>query len=353
MRIEGLDLEIPPELIAQHPTEPRDACRLLHLDREGGRIGHRQFRQIPQLLREGDVLVLNDSRVLPARLIGRKPTGGRVELLFLSPFTGPGGEAPSGSQWEALARPSSRLRAGRELAVGSDLDEAILLDRYLGEGRWVVGPAGLLTIPEILERQGKTPFPPYITEGPGDPELYQTVYAREPGSAAAPTAGLHFTPGLLSDLRAGGVETASVTLHVGLDTFRPIQVEEVEAHPIHREWYSVPEEALRTLNQARRENRRLVAVGTTSVRVLETLFRDASPGEPASADPRGWTQLYITPGYRFRAVGALLTNFHLPRTSLLALVMAFAGVDFTRRAYAEAVAEHYRFFSFGDAMLVT
>ncbi len=353
MRIEELDLEIPPELIAQHPTEPRDACRLLHLDRKADRIGHRQFRQLPQMLREGDVLVLNDSRVLPARLIARKPTGGRVELLFLSPFTGQVGNAPSGLRWEALARPSSRLRAGLELAVGADLDEVVLLDRYLGEGRWVVAAAGLLSIPEILERQGKTPLPPYITEDPGDPELYQTVYARDPGSAAAPTAGLHFTPELLSDLQAGGVETASVTLHVGLDTFRPIQVEEVEAHPIHQEWYSVPEEALRTLNLARRENRRLVAVGTTSVRVLETLFRAASPGEPAPADPRGWTSLYITPGYRFRAVGALLTNFHLPRTSLLALVMAFAGVDSTRRAYAEAVAGHYRFFSFGDAMLVT
>ncbi len=353
MRLDELDLEIPPELIAQHPTEPRDACRLLHLDRVGRRIEHRQFRQLPQLLSEGDVLVLNDSRVLPARLIARKPTGGRVELLFLSPFIGQGGEAPSGSQWEALARPSSRLRAGLELSVGDDLDVAVLLDQYLGEGRWVVGPAGLLTIPEILERQGKTPLPPYITEDPGDPELYQTVYARAPGSAAAPTAGLHFTPGLLSDLRTAGVQTASVTLHVGLDTFRPIQVEEVEAHPIHREWYSVPEKALGTLNRARRENRRLVAVGTTSVRVLETLFRDTSAGEPAAADPQGWTQLYVTPGYQFRAVGALLTNFHLPRTSLLALVMAFAGVDFTRRAYAEAVAERYRFFSFGDAMLVT
>jgi len=302
-----LDYELPQELIAQHPAERRDESRLLVYSRSTGAVAHHVFRELPQLV---DALaVVNDTRVVAARIAIDAPKG---EVLLL--------ERLEGDEWEALARPSRRLHAGRRYGAVELLEE-------LGEGRWRVRLDG--------EPAGVAPLPPYITAPLEDPERYQTVYARAPGSAAAPTAGLHFTPEVLAHL-----EVERVTLHVGLDTFRPLQVERVEEHAIHGERYSVEPDAWRRI----REAARVLAVGTTTVRVLETLARDA----PLA----GRTELFITPGFEFRRVDCLLTNFHLPRSTLLALVMAFAGVEETRRLYALAVDERYRFYSFGDAMLI-
>jgi len=307
MESSELDYDLPPELIAQHPAERRDESRLLVYSRSTGAVAHHVFRELPQLV---DALaVVNDTRVVAARIAIDAPKG---EVLLL--------ERLEGDEWEALARPSRRLHAGRRYGAVELLEE-------LGEGRWRVRLDG--------EPAGVAPLPPYITAPLEDPERYQTVYARAPGSAAAPTAGLHFTPEVLAQL-----EVERVTLHVGLDTFRPLQVERVEEHAIHGERYSVEPDAWRRI----REAARVLAVGTTTVRVLETLARDA----PLA----GRTELFITPGFEFRRVDCLLTNFHLPRSTLLALVMAFAGVEETRRLYALAVDERYRFYSFGDAMLI-
>jgi S-adenosylmethionine:tRNA ribosyltransferase-isomerase len=302
-----LDYELPPELIAQHPAKRRDESRLLVYARESGEISHHVFRELPELV--AALAVVNDTRVVPARIPIERPRG---EVLLL--------ERLEGDEWEALARPTRRLRAGQRYG------EVELLE-HLGEGRWRVRLAG--------DPHGQAPLPPYITEPLDDPERYQTVYAREHGSAAAPTAGLHFTPEVLARL-----DVERVTLHVGLDTFRPLQVERVEEHRIHGERYEVAASAWERIRSAER----VLAVGTTSVRVLETLARDA----PLS----GRTELFITPGFEFRRVDHLLTNFHLPRSTLLALVMAFAGVEETRRLYRLAVDERYRFYSFGDAMLI-
>ncbi|MBC7292710.1 MAG: tRNA preQ1(34) S-adenosylmethionine ribosyltransferase-isomerase QueA [Thermoleophilia bacterium] len=361
MRTQELDFPLPAHLIAQQPVEPRDACRLLHL-RKDGVTAHHVFRELPTLLHPGDLLVLNDSRVLPARVQARKPSGGAVELLFLrpegvqaevtsrrEPTRGESNreESVQGERWEALARPSHRLRAGLSLLVGSD---ELVLEARLGEGRWIIAGAPGRSLVSLMEEHGKMPLPPYIREQPADPSSYQTVYAAVPGSAAAPTAGLHFTPRLLEELAQSGVEVAYVTLHVGLDTFQPIREEVVEQHRIHREAYSVPAVTLAAVQRARREGRRVVAVGTTVTRVLETLAQQKLLHK--SGDLAGFTDIFITPGYRFRVVDALLTNFHLPRSTVLALVMAFAGMQRIREAYAVAVANEYRFFSFGDAMLI-
>jgi S-adenosylmethionine:tRNA ribosyltransferase-isomerase len=362
VRLEELDLPIPEELIAQEPLEPRDACRLMRLTADGRRE-HRIFRELPEILRPGDTLVFNDSKVLPARIEARRATGGKVELLFLRPVAVQGSAADC---WEALARPSHRLKPGEEIALESG--DALVLVEPRGEGIWLVAAAGGGPLLPLMERHGRLPLPPYIKKYPDDPSTYQTVYAAAPGSAAAPTAGLHFTPALQERLREVGVEAAYVTLHVGLDTFQPIREDRVEDHRIHREAFSVTAEALRSLRAARAEGGRLVAVGTTATRVLETLaglgvLDDAgqSPEEGAdevaavAASPDGGlagsTQIYITPGYEFRAVDVLLTNFHLPRSTVLALTVAFVGVERLRAAYADAVAMRYRFFSFGDAML--
>ena len=320
MRSNELDYDLPPDLIAQHPVEPRDASRLLVFDRASGAIRHRSFAELPEEL-GGHLVVVNDTRVVPARLRLRRETGGDVEVLLL--------ERRDAEVWEALARPSRRLRAGERLLPCDTVSQGGTLDLLdaLGEGRWLVRLEG--------EPHGETPFPPYIHETQDDPERYQTVYADETGSAAAPTAGLHFTPELLRRL-----DHVSVTLHVGLDTFRPLSTKTVEAHAIHGERYRVAPEAWARIESAER----VLSVGTTTTRVLETLAR----GAPLA----GRTDLFITPGFAFLRVDALLTNFHLPRTTLLALVMAFAGVEETRRLYAVAIAECYRFYSFGDAMLV-
>jgi S-adenosylmethionine:tRNA ribosyltransferase-isomerase len=308
MKSSDLDYELPPELIAQHPAERRDASRLLVYDRASGAVRHRRFAELPEEV--GDALVVvNDTRVVPARIRIEQPRG---EVLLV--------ERLNGDVWEGLARPTRRLRPGRRYG------EVELLE-HLGEGRWRLRLHG--------EPAGEAPLPPYIAEPLDDPERYQTVYARESGSAAAPTAGLHFTPELLDRL-----DVERVTLHVGLDTFRPLAVEDLDDHVLHGERYSVTPSAWQRI----REARRLVAVGTTTVRVLETLAR----GGPL----QGRTDLFVTPGFEFRCVGSLLTNFHLPRSTLLALVMAFAGVEETLELYRLAIAERYRFYSFGDAMLL-
>ena len=311
MRTDELDYHLPPELIAQRPLARRDESRLLVYERATGAVRHRVFREIRDEL--GDwLVVVNDTRVLPARLRLRRPGGGEAEVLLLEP-AGDG-------LWEALARPTRRLRAGMRLGV-------VELVEHVGDGRWRIRLRG--------RPDGEAPLPPYITEPLGDAERYQTVYAREAGSAAAPTAGLHFTPELLAEL-----DVERVTLHVGLDTFRPITAPSLAEHELHSERYAVAPEAWRRIRSAGR----VAAVGTTTARVLESLAR----GAPLA----GRTSLFITPGFDFRRTDALLTNFHLPRSSLLALVMAFAGVEETRNLYRVAVAERYRFYSFGDAMLV-
>jgi S-adenosylmethionine:tRNA ribosyltransferase-isomerase len=308
MKSSELDYDLPPELIAQHPTERRDASRLLVYDRALRRAVHHRFADLSGEIGES-LVVVNDTRVVPARIPLEQPTG---EVLLL--------EAVGDGIWEGLARPTRRLRPGRRYGP-------VELLEHLGEGRWRLRLEG--------EPAGETPLPPYITEPLDDPERYQTVYARKAGSAAAPTAGLHFTDELL-----GQLDVRRVTLHVGLDTFRPVAVDDLGEHRLHGERYEVSDEAWEQIRDARR----VLAVGTTTVRVLETLAR----GAPLA----GRTDLFITPGFEFRRVDALLTNFHLPRSTLLALVMAFVGVDETRELYRLAIAERYRFYSFGDAMLV-
>ncbi len=308
----ALDYDLPARLIAQRPAEPRDSSRLLVYDRATGEIRHRRFCELLEELTRSELVVVNDSRVIPARLRLRRPSGGAAEVLLL--------EALEDGLWEALARPSARLRAGTRLGP-------VELVEPLGEGRWLVRLHG--------EPHGETPLPPYITEPLSDPERYQTVYARDPGSAAAPTAGLHFTSGLLERL-----DVERVTLHVGLDTFRPLTERTLKEHRIHGERYAVTPEAWGRIRSAPR----VLAAGTTTVRVLESLAH----GAPLT----GRTDLFVVPGFEFHRVDSLLTNFHLPRTTLLALVMAFAGIEETRELYRVAIAERYRFYSFGDAMLV-
>ena len=310
MKASELDYELPPELIAQRPAERRDDSRLLVYERAAGEVRHRRFSELPEELTRSELVVANDTRVVPARIPIDRPRG---EVLLLE-------RVGANGVWEGLARPTRRLRPGRRYGP-------VELLEHLGEGRWLLRLDG--------EPAGQAPLPPYITEPLADPERYQTVYAEEAGSAAAPTAGLHFTPELLSRF-----EVEYVTLHVGLDTFRPLAVEDLDEHRLHGERYAVGPEAWERIAAAER----VLAVGTTTVRVLESVAR----GAPLT----GRTDLFVTPGFEFRRVDALLTNFHLPRSTLLALVMAFAGMDLTRELYRTAIAERYRFYSFGDAMLV-
>ena len=378
MRTSDFDYDLPPELIAQTPVEPRDSSRLLVLDRATGKTEHRCFTNILEHLHPGDLMVFNQSRVIPARLFGvRDDNGGRVELLLL--------RREAEGVWEALARPGRRLRPGVTLTVippggerpqanpppegdrpegdrpGEDRLERTLTVEIL-ESRANGAKTVRLSSEEAIGFMGHTPLPPYIRRTLEDPERYQTVYARQPGSAAAPTAGLHFTPELLSRIRAAGVETAFVTLHVGLDTFRPVQDEDPTAHTIHTERYSLDAGAAEALNRAHSEGRRTIAVGTTSVRVLEQAAADAArDGRAVFAPVEADAGIYILPGHRFRAVDAMLTNFHLPRSTLLMLVSAFAqhgagegtlGREMMLGVYAEAIERGYRFYSFGDAMLI-
>jgi S-adenosylmethionine:tRNA ribosyltransferase-isomerase len=325
--VSDLDYELPEALIAQVPAEPRDASRLMVLDAAAGTIEHRTFRDLPLFLRPGDALVLNETKVLPARLKVRKPTGGEVELLFLR-------DLGRNNAWEALARPARRLKPGGRLLAG---DEKLDLLENLGEGRWSVSAPD---VPGLLERHGRLPLPPYIEATAEAEARYQTVYAREPGSAAAPTAGFHFTEEVLRGAERAGAAVARVTLHVGTGTFLPVRTEKLEDHRMHAERYDVPAEAARLVEGAGR----VVAAGTTVARTLETWA--------GTGDRSGESRLFVYPGYRWLAVDALLTNFHLPRSTLLAMVMSFGGEDLVREAYRVAVEKRYRFYSFGDAMLI-
>jgi S-adenosylmethionine:tRNA ribosyltransferase-isomerase len=320
-----LDYELPEALIAQSPAEPRDSSRLMVVDVKSKEITHHRFYDLPRFLRSGDALVLNETKVLPARLYARRPGGGEVELLFLRDLGGP---------WEVLARPSKRLKPGLVLAVGADELEVV---KSLGEGHWVVQGSD---VRGMLERSGRMPLPPYIRPTERAEESYQTVYARNPGSAAAPTAGFHFTERVLREAQRAGAELARVTLHVGTGTFAPVRTETLEEHRMHAEYYSVPEVAARAVQGAKR----VVAAGTTVARTLESWA--------ANGEREGESSLFVYPGYEWRAVDALLTNFHLPRSTLLAMVMSFAGKELVREAYRVAIEGSYRFYSFGDAMLL-
>lgn len=341
MDASAFDFELPPDRIAQHPVEPRDRSRLMVLRRSDGTIADHTFRDLPDLLDPGDLLARNASKVIPARLLGhREATGGRWEGLFLS-------AEPDGSWW-MMTGTRGRPRAGEAISVEGGL--RLLLVERGGEGRWRVRPEGGAHFLEALEKHGQVPLPPYIRkgrEGPGDRERYQTVYAEAPGSVAAPTAGLHFTPEVFARLQAREIGWLDVTLHVGIGTFKPIQAERIEDHALHAEWGELSPEAADRLNAQRAADKRIVSVGTTSARVLE---QSALGGrfEPFRAE----TALYLRPGHEFRGLDALLTNFHLPRSSLLVLVAAFAGLDFALEAYRRAIATGYRFYSYGDAMLI-
>ncbi len=325
MLVSKLDYELPEGLIAQEPADPRDASRLMVVDAKTGKISHHVFRDLPAFLRPGDALVLNETKVLPARLRARKESGGEVELLFLR---------DRGDAWEALARPSKRMGPGLRLLAGEDELEVV---KSLGEGHWLLRAED---VRGILEREGRVPLPPYIEATPAAEGKYQTVFARNPGSAAAPTAGLHVTEGVLEGVRRAGARLARVTLHVGTGTFAPIRSENLDEHRMHAEYYCVPEGTVRALGEAGR----VVAVGTTVARTLETWA--------ASGEPEGESSLFVYPGYEWRVVDALVTNFHLPRSTLLAMVMSFGGEELVREAYRVAVEERYRFYSFGDAMLI-
>lgn len=378
-RVSDYEYDLPEGRIARYPAERRDGSRLLVLPRGGGETRHLRFRDIVGLFRPGDLLVVNESRVLPARLLGRKPTGARAEILLLHPWVGSddpeeraraaartgSGVAPEGAVpasppevaeassratlWEALVRPGSKLKPGRRVVVSPEL-EVEIIDSVDEGGRIVRLRTGLLP-GEALERFGHVPLPPYLEreDEPLDRERYQTVFARRAGSVAAPTAGLHFTPGLLDELAERGVERTAVTLHVGVGTFRPVEVENPGEHEMHAEAYRVPADAARAVTEARRRGGRVWAVGTTVVRTLETVAREYGGRVEASS---GLTRLFIRPPFDFRVVDCLVTNFHLPRSTLLMLVGAFAGREATLEAYGVAVEAGYRFYSYGDAMAV-
>lgn len=363
LRTSDFDYHLPPELIAQTPAEPRDSSRLLALDRaQPNGVEHRTFRDLTEYLRPGDLMVFNRSRVIPARLHGNEQrSGARVEVLLVRRLE-PG-------IWQALGRPGRRLRVGAKVVIGPpDADTPIDADAPIDADTPIDGDAPISSVEvEVLESHenglrtvrlsdesrmdnlGELPLPPYIKETPDDPERYQTVYADAPGSVAAPTAGLHFTDRMLADIRAIGVETAWVTLHVGLDTFRPVHGEDITEHKIHTEWFDLPQGTADAINRARRDGSRIIAVGTTSVRTLEHVARIC--GDEIAATT-GDADLFIVPGHQFRLVDAMLTNFHLPRSTLMMLVSAFAGRERIMAAYQEAIEHRYRFYSFGDAMLI-
>ena len=340
MKTSDFYYDLPEELIAQTPLEHRDHSRLLTLNRETGKTGHHHFYELPDFLKPGDCLVLNNSRVIPARLLGhREPTGGAVEVLLLKDL--------GDNTWECLAKPGRKCRIGTQLSFGEgkltatvvgDGDDGKKLVQFHYEGIFL----------EVLAELGKMPLPPYIREELEDGERYQTVYSKINGSAAAPTAGLHFTPELLQQIEAKGVRLAYVTLHVGLGTFRPVKADEITDHHMHSEFCEISQETADILNETRQQGGRIVCVGTTSCRTIESLAND----DGTFTERSGWTEIFIYPGYRFKAMDALVTNFHLPESTLVMLVSAFAGREHVLAAYEEAVKERYRFFSFGDAMFI-
>lgn len=340
MKVTDFDYELPEELIAQYPVEPRDTSRLLTLDKISGTVEHKEhFYDLLDELHEGDVLVFNNTKVIPARLYGhREGSGGKVEVLLLTPV--------GDNKWECLVKPGKKCPIG-QVIVFDDRLRATVLDKTDFGGRIVEFTCDG-DFDDIIQELGEMPLPPYIHEKLEDKDRYQTVYAKEKGSAAAPTAGLHFTPELLERIKAKGVELEFVTLHVGLGTFRPVSVETIEDHDMHSEFYSVSPDTAKRINDAKTAGRRVIAVGTTSVRTLESATTDDGVLQGTS----GWTQIFIYPGYQFKMVDALVTNFHLPQSTLLMLISALAGRDHCLAAYEEAVREKYRFFSFGDAMFI-
>lgn len=337
MQVKDFNYDLPQRLIAQHPIEPRDHSRLMIVNKKTGAVEHKKFFNLCEYLQAGDLLVFNDTRVIPARLRGFKDTGAKVEVFLLSRV--------NVTDWEVLVKPGRKLRVGAKIKFSPDLSCEIVADTDFGGRIARFHFEGIFE--EILDKLGETPLPPYITEPLEDKERYQTVYSRENGSAAAPTAGLHFTTELMEKIKELGCEEVFVTLHVGLGTFRPVSVDDIAAHKMHREFYSVSEETAQKINLAKKEGRRIVAVGTTAVRTLEAA---GATGEIKAGS--GWTQIFIFPGYEFKLVDALVTNFHLPQSTLLMLVSALSSRENMLRAYDLAVKEEYRFFSFGDAMFI-
>lgn len=340
MKVTDFDFYLPEELIAQHPLEKRDESRLMVVDRKSGNIQHKIFKNIIERLSDGDCLVLNNTRVLPARLIGEKEgTGGRMEFLLLKRI--------DKNLWETLVKPGKRAKIGSRFVFGGGELKAEV--KEIGEeGSRVVEFQYDGIFEEVLDRLGQMPLPPYITEKLEDKERYQTVYSKEVGSAAAPTAGLHFTEELLSKIKEKGVKIAFVTLHVGLGTFRPVKVENIEEHHMHLEYYTISKETVDIINSTKENGGRVIAVGTTSCRTLETI----ADNNGRLKEQSGWTDIFMYPGYKFKIVDALITNFHLPQSTLLMLVSAFSSREIIMNAYLEAVKERYRFFSFGDAMFL-
>lgn len=338
MLLSDFDYHLPENLIAQHPIEPRDNSRLMVLQRSTGEVSHKHFYNLPEYLQPGDTLVFNDTKVIPARLMGFKPdTGAKIEVFLLN--------RKSGNEWEALVKPGKKARPGTIVEFSKELKCEVLaateyggrIVRFIFEG----------VFEEILDKLGETPLPPYIKERLENKERYQTIYARERGSAAAPTAGLHFTTELMDKLKVKGINFAFVTLHVGLGTFRPVTADDIQQHVMHREYYSVSEEAAQIINLTKKRGNKVFAIGTTSIRTLE------SAGKNGVIEPQsGWTNIFIYPGYQFKIIDGIVTNFHLPKSTLLMLISAFAGHESIITAYREAVREQYRFFSFGDAMLI-
>ena len=340
MKTSDFDFQLPEELIAQTPLERRDASRLLTLDRESGAVGHHHFYDLPRFLRPGDCLVLNDSRVLPARLIGHRPTGGACEVLLLVD--------KGGDLWECLVRPGRKLKPGAQVIFG-DGQLTATVEEELNDGKRTVRFHYQGIFLEILEQLGRMPLPPYIKAELEDQERYHTVYSKVVGSAAAPTAGLHFTPELLEQVREMGVKVCYVTLHVGLGTFRPVKAEEITDHEMHSEFCQISQETADIINETKRNGGRVICVGTTSCRTVESFAAE----DGTMSERSGWTSIFIYPGYKFKVLDALITNFHLPQSTLIMLVSALAGREHVLAAYEEAVREKYRFFSFGDAMFIS
>lgn len=340
MRVSDFDFDLPEELIAQHPLEKRDASRLMVLDKKTGSIEHRHFHDVMEYLNEGDTLVLNNTRVMPARLIGEKEgTGGKIEFLLLKRL--------DGDKWECLAKPGKRAKIGQSFIFGEGKLKCKVVD-IIEEGNRIIEFSYDGIFEQVLDELGEMPLPPYITEKLDDKERYQTVYSKEEGSAAAPTAGLHFTNDLLEEIKAKGVNIAYLTLHVGLGTFRPVKVEDINEHIMHSEYYHLDKENADLINETKKRGNKVIAVGTTSTRTLETIGDDNGFVREQS----GWTDIFIYPGYKYKVIDELITNFHLPESTLIMLVSALAGKENVMNAYNIAVKEKYRFFSFGDSMII-
>ena len=340
MKVSDFDFYLPEELIAQHPLEKRDSSRLMILDKKTGVIKHKYFHDVIEYLNEGDTLVLNNTRVMPARLIGEKEeTGGKIEFLLLKRI--------QGDKWECLAKPGKRAKIGQKFTFGEGKLTCTVVD-IVEEGNRIIEFSYDGIFEQVLDELGEMPLPPYITEKLQDKERYQTVYSKEKGSAAAPTAGLHFTEELLQQIRAKGVNIAYLTLHVGLGTFRPVKVEDINEHIMHSEYYVLDRENADIINKTKKNGNKIIAVGTTSTRTLETI----GDGNGFVREQSGWTDIFIYPGYKYKVIDELITNFHLPESTLIMLVSALAGKENVMNAYNEAVKENYRFFSFGDSMLI-